>query len=46
VEVSEAAGDASVELDEAVDRLGAAVVRAVGFEVAQERFTPLAQGPA
>ena len=33
--VAEAAGDAAVELDEAVDRLGAAVVGAAGVEVGQ-----------
>ena len=46
VAVAEAAGDAAVELDEAVDRLGPAVVRAVGVEVGQERRAPSFQGPA
>ncbi len=35
-----------MELDEAVDRFGAAVVRAVGVEVGQERLTPLLEGLA
>ena len=42
VEVTEAAGDASVESDEAVDGFGAAVARAVGVEVSEEF---LATGP-
>ena len=37
VAVSESAGDAAVEFDEAVDGFGAAVGRAAGFEVGQER---------
>lgn len=45
LDVREASGDAAVELDEAVDRLGAAVGGA-GVEVGQERVLPLAQGPA
>jgi hypothetical protein len=39
--VAEAAGNAAVEFDEAVDRFGAAVVRAAGVEVGQERLAPL-----
>ena len=46
VAVAEAAGDAVVELDEAVDGFGAAVVRAGGGEVGQERLAPLLQAPA
>src|SRR5660398_286044 len=46
VAVAESAGDSSVELDEAIDGLRATVGGAVGVEVAQERLTPLAQGPA
>jgi len=46
VAVAEAAGDAAVELDEAVDGFGAAVVCAGGGEVDQERLAPLLQGPA
>lgn len=41
VVVSEAAGDSAVQFDEGVDCLGAAVVCAVGVEVAQECFTSL-----
>jgi len=40
VEVTEAAGDASVEFDEAVDGFGAAVARAVGVEVSEEFLAP------
>lgn len=39
--VAEAASDAAVELDEAVDRFGAAVAGAAGVEVGQERLAPL-----
>src|SRR5660397_269719 len=46
VAVAESSGDSSVELDEAIDGLRATVGGTVGVEVAQERFTPLAQGPA
>ena len=41
--VAEAASDAAVEFDESVDGLGAAVVRAAGVEVGQERLAPLLQ---
>ncbi len=34
-----------MELDEAVDGLGAAVVRAAGVEVAEEFSAPLLEGP-
>lgn len=44
--VGEASGDATVELDEAADGLGAAVVRSTGGEVGEERLGPLAQGAA
>jgi hypothetical protein len=43
VAVAEAAGDAAVEFDQAVDGFGAAVVRAAGVEVGQERCAPLLQ---
>lgn len=43
VAVAEAAGDAAVELDEAVDRFGSAVARTVGVEVAEELAAPLTQ---
>jgi hypothetical protein len=46
VAVAEAAGDAAVEFDEAVDGFGAAVAGAVGVEVGQERALPAAQGLA
>ena len=46
VAVSESAGDAAVEFDEAVDGFGAAVGRAAGFEVGQERGSPGSQGLA
>src|SRR3954468_9116407 len=46
VAVAEAAGDAAVEFDEAVDGFGAAVAGAVGVEVGQERGPPAAQGLA
>jgi hypothetical protein len=42
--VAETAGNAAVELDEAVDRFGAAVVGTAGVEVGQERFAPLLEG--
>ena len=38
--VAEAAGDASVEFDDAVDRFGAAVVGSAGGEVGQELLFP------
>ena len=44
VAVAEAAGDAAVELDEAVDGFGAAVAGAVGVEVAEERRCATASG--
>src|SRR4051794_25377306 len=44
VAVAKAAGDAPVELDQSVDRFGAAVARTVGVEVAEERLPPLLQG--
>jgi len=43
VGVAVAAGDASVEFDDAVDGFGAAVVRSAGGEVAQVLLLPLAQ---
>lgn len=43
LEVSEAASDATTELDEPVDGLGAAVAGTVGVEVRQERCPPPAQ---
>jgi hypothetical protein len=43
--LSEAAGDAAVEFDEAVEGLGSAVSCTVGVEVAEELPTPLLQGP-
>ena len=43
VAVAGSAGDALVEFDEFVDRLGAAVVGAAGVEVGQERVAPLLQ---
>ena len=46
VAVSESAGDAAVEFDEAVHGFCAAVVRAVGVEVAEELATPRGQGLA
>src|SRR3954451_15270216 len=46
VAVAEAAGDAAVEFDEAVDGFGAAVAGAAGVEVGQERGLPAAQGLA
>ena len=46
VAVAEAAGDAAVEFDEAVHGFCAAVVRAVGVEVAEELATPRGQGLA
>jgi len=46
VAVAEAAGDAAVELDESVDRFGAAVVGAAGLEVGREGLPPLFQGLA
>jgi hypothetical protein len=46
VSVAEAAGDAAVELYEAVDGFGAAVAGAVGVEVAEELGAPLLQGAA
>jgi hypothetical protein len=46
VAVAEAAGDAAVEFDESVDRFGAAVVRAAGVEVGEERRAPLLEGLA
>jgi len=39
--VAEAAGDGAVQLDQAVDRFGAAVAGAAGVEVGQERLAPL-----
>lgn len=39
--VAEAAGDAPVRFDEAVDGLCTAVVRAAGVEVGEERLAPL-----
>jgi len=44
VAVAVAAGDASVELDDAVDGFGAAVAGAIGGEVAEVGVFPLAQG--
>ena len=44
LEVPEAAGDAAAEFDDPVDGLCAAVARAVGVEVGQERRPPAAQG--
>ena len=46
VAVAEAAGDAAVELNEAVDGFGAAVGGAGGVEVGQELAAPLLEGPA
>ena len=46
VEVAEAAGDASVEFDEAVDGFGAAVAGVVGVEVSEEFLAPLFGGAA
>lgn len=46
LEVPEPAGDAAAELDDPVDGLRAAVARAVGLEVGQERRLPAAQGLA
>lgn len=46
VGVAEAAGDASVEFDEAVDGFGAAVAGAVGVEVSEEFLAPLFEGAA
>src|SRR3954464_5315037 len=46
VGVAVATGDASMELDDPVDRFGTAVVRATGTEVAQVLLLPLPQGPA
>jgi hypothetical protein len=46
VAVSEAAGDAAVEFDRAVDGFGAAVADAAGVEVGQERIAPVLQGRA
>jgi hypothetical protein len=43
VAVTEAAGDAAMQLDEAVDRLRAPVVRAACLEVAEELAAPLLQ---
>lgn len=43
LEVAEAAGDAAAEIDDPVDRLGAAVARAVGVEVGQECCPPAPQ---
>lgn len=40
VGVAESSGEAPVEFDDAVDGLGAAVVRATSGEVRQERVTP------
>ena len=42
--VAIAAGEAPVQLDDSVDRLGAAVVRAPGREIREERSPPPAQG--
>ncbi len=42
VQVAVAAGEAAVEFDDAVDGFGAAVVRAAGGEVGQERVAPAA----
>jgi len=39
--VAKAAGPAPVELDQSVDRFGAAVASSVGVEVAVERLPPL-----
>lgn len=44
VTVAVAAGQASVELDDPVDGLGAAAFRAVRGEVRQERVAPSAEG--
>jgi hypothetical protein len=46
VSVPKAADDAAVELDEAVDGLGAAVACAAGVEVAEELAAPLPQRPS
>src|SRR4051794_6078085 len=46
VGVAEAAGDAAVELDDAVHGFGAAVVGPAGGEVGQELVLPGPQGPA
>lgn len=42
--VAEAAGDAAVELDQAVDALGATIAGAAGVEVGQEGVLPLLEG--
>lgn len=41
VAVGEAACDAAVQFEEAVDRFGAAVICASGIQVGQERLAPL-----
>jgi hypothetical protein len=46
VGVAEAAGDAAVELDDAVHGFGAAVVGSAGGEVDQELALPGPEGPA
>ena len=46
VAVAEAAGDATVELDQTVHGFGAAVAGATGVEVAEELGAPLPQRPA
>jgi hypothetical protein len=46
VAVAVAAGEAAVQFDDAVDRFGAAVVRATDGEVRAERSAPGAQRPA
>ena len=43
LEVAEPTGDVAAELDDPVDRFGAAVACAVGVEVRQQRHTPAAQ---
>lgn len=45
VAVAEPSGEAAVEFDDPVDRFGAAVVRAAGGEVREERVPPPAEGP-
>ena len=46
LDVADPAGDAAAQLDDPVDGLGAAVARAVGIEVGQERCPPSTQGLA
>lgn len=46
IAVAVAAGEAAVELHDAVHDLGAAIVRAFGGEVGQELLAPAPQGPS